>query len=143
MNTDPLAQALGRAAGASCSASLRSMGTELLCTVDSGSLLDVVKALVDLPQYHHLSTITGVLGEGGVRVLYHFWLGAGLTLEVLCPAPSAALPSLVPLLPAADWYEREVHEMFGVQFVGHPHLVSLFLPDDWTEGPPMLAREEP
>ena len=142
MSTETLQETLARFMGSDAQHAIRTLGNDLLCTLPAERLLEAAQALAALPEYHHLSTITGVLGGDGVRVLYHFWLGRGVTLEVLCQKEGADLPSLTPQMPAADWYEREVHEMFGVQFVGHPNLKPLFLPDDWVEGPPMLAQEE-
>lgn len=120
---------------------LRTVGGELFCATQADRLVAAAQALVALPQYHHLSAITAVKAAEGLRVLYHFWLGRGVTLDVACPASGATLPSLMPLLPAAEWYEREVHEMFGIAFSDHPHLAPLLLPDDWDEAPPMLGEE--
>ena len=41
-----------------------------------------------------------------------------------------SVPSLCPLYPAADWQEREVFDMFGLVFMGHPNLKRLLLPED-------------
>jgi len=41
----------------------------------------------------------------------------------------------------AEWIEREIHEMFGVNFKGHPNLKHLLLKDDWPEGNYPLRRD--
>ena len=51
------------------------------------------------------------------------------------------VPSVVSLWPAAAWHEREIYDLFGVKFAGHPDLRRILLPDDW-EGHP-LRRDEP
>ena len=48
-----------------------------------------------------------------------------------------SVPSLVPLWRGANWLEREVYDMFGIVFEGHPDLRRMLLPDDWDEGFPL------
>jgi NADH-quinone oxidoreductase subunit C len=59
---------------------------------------------------------------------------------------SPAAPSLVDVYPGANWHEREAHEMFGIDFAGHPDLTNLYLPDSFIGNPlrksyPLLSRE--
>jgi NADH-quinone oxidoreductase subunit C len=50
-------------------------------------------------------------------------------------------PSITPMVPGANWYERELYDLFGIQFEGHPELRRIMLPDDWRGHP--LRRTEP
>ena len=62
------------------------------------------------------------------------------------PKEGAAVESLVDVFSGADWHEREAHEMFGIDFPGHPNLIKLYLPDAFEGFPlrksyPLLSRE--
>jgi NADH-quinone oxidoreductase subunit C len=52
-------------------------------------------------------------------------------------------PSLVDLYPAADWQEREMFDMYGIKFDGHPDLRRVFLPSDWSGYPMRKDNKEP
>jgi NADH-quinone oxidoreductase subunit C/D len=56
-------------------------------------------------------------------------------LKVPLSEESLSMPSVTSVWPAANWYEREVFDMFGVQFEGHPHLVRLLMPRTWKGYP--------
>lgn len=59
-----------------------------------------------------------------------------LRIIVGVPAGDAGVPSLVSVWPGANFGEREVYDMFGIRFVGHPDLTRILMPDDW-EGHPL------
>jgi Ni,Fe-hydrogenase III component G len=70
-----------------------------------------------------------------MEVLYHFCPGdAIIALRVRVPRDGAALPSLCEVVPGAEVFERELHEMFGIEMTGLHTPDRLYLPDDWPEG---------
>jgi NADH-quinone oxidoreductase subunit C len=72
--------------------------------------------------------------------------GFGLTIKADLPDPDAGIETLIAVYPGANWHEREAWEMYGITFVGHPHLVHIYLPGGFEGNPlrkdfPLLARE--
>jgi NADH-quinone oxidoreductase subunit C len=66
--------------------------------------------------------------------LYSFPKNERLRLKVQLGEEETS-PSLVSVWPAADWMEREVYDMFGIVFKGHPNLKRLLLPEEWQGFP--------
>ncbi len=62
----------------------------------------------------------------------------GVRLRIITTAPriEPRVASLVPVWPGANFAEREVFDMFGIEFEGHPDLTRILMPDDW-EGHPL------
>ncbi len=80
------------------------------------------------------------------ELLYFFSLDDKREIYVLrtkLPHYSPSINSITPLIPAANWIEREVRDLLGIEFEGHPDPRRLVLPDDWPEGVHPLRKEVP
>jgi len=64
-----------------------------------------------------------------------------IRLRVLVEEANASVESITPVWPAANYYEREVFDLFGVRFEGHPNLRRILMPDDWVGHP--LRKDYP
>lgn len=60
-----------------------------------------------------------------------------LMLRVDLPRDDLTLPTLTGVWEAISFHEREAHEMFGIEFEGHPNMIPLLLPPDWRGGYPL------
>ena len=74
-------------------------------------------------------------------VLLNTGTGQRLIVKTFVNDPDPKLPSCFPLWKGADWMEREVYDMYGVVFEGHPDLRRILMPDEFTAFP--LRRDYP
>jgi len=129
--------------------------------VQRDRLLDLLRVLRDDPslQFVFLADVTAVdllPAEPRFEMVYHLAslgesyraAGAGaaapprrLRLKVRVPGDDARMPSVTSIYPTASWPEREVFDLFGVIFDGHPDLRRILMPEDW-EGYP-LRKDAP
>ena len=97
--------------------------------------------------YRFLSDVTAVdwyPSEPRFEVVYHLYCHARrerLRLKCRLSAEQPEIASVVPVWDAANWYEREVFDLFGIRFEGHPHLRRILMPDDWQGHP--LRKDYP
>jgi len=75
--------------------------------------------------------------ERGFEIYYHFSndsSGLIANLHVILPKTKPEVESLTGLFEAANWIEREMHEILGINFLGHPNLEKLISEGNWAEG---------
>ena len=118
--------------------------------VERANLIDVLKFLRNaLRPYVMLLDLSAVdermrkhrdgLPAADFTVFYHLLSierNSDVRIKVALAADDLSLPSAIPIWPNANWYEREVWDLFGIAFAGHPHLQRIMLPRNW-EGHPL------
>lgn len=91
------------------------------------------------------SIASGMDNGKNFEILYHFSfdeLNKIISIRTFIEKDSPAVDSLVPVIgPCAEWIEREMHELLGIYFAGHPNLKRLLLSEDWPEGVYPLRRD--
>ncbi len=93
----------------------------------------------------YLDMLTGTDDGETLGVVAYLWSPGrreGLLLRTQVPTAAPLLTSITPLLPGADWHERETAEMLGVVFVGHPRPGPLLLPDPPPGAPSHPLRKD-
>jgi len=94
---------------------------------DVGALWDEVTG--DVAGGHRFAGLMATQQPGGILLSAHLAGPGGIVIrEALLPPGADSYPALTPRLPAAFWYERLIHDLFGITPEGHPRLVPLVLP---------------
>lgn len=80
---------------------------------------------------------SGLHTKAGFEIYYHFShdiSGHIINLHVILAQKEPGIESLTKLFSGAEWIEREIHELLGINFNGHPNLVPLLSEGNWPEG---------
>ena len=117
--------------------------------IDKKGIQDIAKFLRDDPQMHFdfLMDITAVdyLGENPrFEVVYHFYSlkhNQRVRIKARVAEVDLTIDSLTDLWPSANWYEREVWDMFGIKFNGHPNLKRILMYEEFHGHP--LRKDYP
>lgn len=113
------------------------IGAALQCLKDAcgyDMLIDVTA--VDYLEYPDATDRFGV-----IYALLDTRSGARVFVKTMLNEPELSLPSAVPLWRSADWLEREVYDMFGIRFEGHPDLRRILMPEEFSAYP--LRKDYP
>jgi NADH-quinone oxidoreductase subunit C len=98
-------------------------------------------ALVELTAIDYLEYPNASDRFGVIYVLLNTVTAERLILKTHVNPPDLELPSVYPLWRSADWMEREVFDMFGITFAGHPDLRRILMPEEFTAFP--LRKDYP
>ena len=115
--------------------------------VPAENIVEVLTFLRDRNGFTMLIDLTAVdwlNAEPRFQVVYHLLAldsNATIRLKVGLNGMDPQLPTVTGVFAGANWYEREVYDLFGITFVGHPNLTRIEMPLDW-EGHP-LRKEYP
>lgn len=97
--------------------------------------------LVDITCVDYLNYRDATDRFGLVYLLTNVAENDRITIRTYLNEPDVSIPSAVPLWQGADWMEREVYDMFGIVFVGHPDLRRILMPEEFTAFP--LRKDYP
>lgn len=122
---------------------------DLWLAVEKGQLHEMVDLLAefDFPQFH---VISGNDDGDFITLYYHFTIfqaaGRGKRLGIITAIrvgkDDLTVDSLFSRIPGVEYSEREIREMFGVDFAGLPNKALIFLPEDWDEDIKPWRRDE-
>jgi NADH-quinone oxidoreductase subunit C len=108
--------------------------------VDPSIVSDLLQILRNREQFDYCVDITAAHYPEREKqfdvlwILYSFSKNERIRVKILI-AEGESVPSAVPVWAAANWLEREVYDMFGIRFDGHPDLKRILLPDGWKGYP--------
>lgn len=115
--------------------------------IDAEKIHDVLSYLKNELHFAYLTDLFGTdrfTSENRFEVIYNLVnlkTGTRIFVKTWIEEENAILPTSTDIWPAANWNEREVWDMFGIKFEGHPDLRRIFLPEDFEYHP--LRKEFP
>lgn len=113
-------------------------GLHLEVTVEPTNVVEAAKLLDK--QGFAIDAVTGMdwPKQNLLEVIYdylHFESGLRVAVRARLPRNAPKLPTISKIYSGADWHERETHEFFGIEFIGHRDLSNFLLPEDATYHP--------
>lgn len=105
-------------------------------TVNPAKIVKIAGQLVKEMQFRFIIA-SAMETDEGFEILYHFSFDASgqiVNIRVVLDRKKPAIESLTVLFEAANWIEREMHEILGIDFLNHPNLEKLISQGNWAEG---------
>jgi NADH-quinone oxidoreductase subunit C len=143
---DPIAAAVIARFGAAVTGGHNELG-ELTLIVDAANIVEICRFLKDDQKFIRLSSVTAVdwhPREPRFEIVYHLQSVAPnrwLRVKAEVGGETPEIDSVFSVWRGSDWYEREVFDLFGVAFRGHPNLQRLMMPEGWQGHP--LRKDYP
>lgn len=112
-------------------------------------IAEVIRFLRDTPglEFNFMMDLAGADYPGRAErfeVIYHLYSLRNkkrVRIKVRCPEPDPVVPTITSLYKAANWFEREAYDMFGIKFSGHPNLKRLLMFEEFEGWP--LRKDYP
>ncbi len=107
--------------------------------ISPAEILSLMQTLREQYGMNYLANLTAVDYSEEFEVVYHLYAipdkGLKLVVKTRVSREKAELPSVYSIYPTADWQEREVFDLMGIRFSGHPNLIRVLLPNDFVGHP--------
>jgi NADH:ubiquinone oxidoreductase subunit C len=95
--------------------------------------------------FDHIGAVSGVDWIAKNQLEVDYFVGSStpgqedfiLAISEFVPRDNPVVPTMVDVWRGAEYHERETHEMFGINFQGHPNQSHILLPEDWNDLPPL------
>ena len=108
----------------------------LIVAINPKSLPEIANYLFEEMTYRFIIA-SALLVDQAIEIYYHFsddTNGYIVNLDVMLPREKPEIESLANIIYAADWIEREIHDLYGVTFLNHPNPVPFIAHENWKEG---------
>lgn len=119
---------------------------ELTLTVPSEKIVEALSVIKDAGYnaYEDMTAVDWLPSEPRFQLTYHILshsLKERVRIKTWISETDPAIDSVTPVFPGANFYEREVFDLFGIRFEGHPNLRRIMMPDEWVGHP--LRKDYP
>jgi Ni,Fe-hydrogenase III component G len=115
----------------------------VIITINSEAIVNVAGYLYKSDGFRFIIA-TALQSKRGFEIYYHFSkdsLGLVLNIHVILDKENPEIESLSNMFNASNWIEREIHELYGINFLNHPNQEKLISEGNWAEGVYPMRKE--